>query len=76
MEDYALRFPRSVFINGPGVVANGVWGGLVLILEAVGAALLVKYGFANAFWAHSGLQPDHLFWPVCPYLRRPATGWT
>ena len=53
MEDYALRFTPQRFRNGP----NGAWPtrrsarASFLILEAVGATLLVQYGFVNAFWA-------------------------
>jgi signal transduction histidine kinase/purine-cytosine permease-like protein/FixJ family two-component response regulator len=50
MEDYALRFtPRTFRKWSPWRVANTAFGAAsFLILEAVGATLLVQYGFANA----------------------------
>jgi signal transduction histidine kinase/CheY-like chemotaxis protein/purine-cytosine permease-like protein len=51
MEDYALRFtPRSFRQWSAGRVAQTAFGGAAsfLILEAVGATLLVQYGFVNA----------------------------
>ncbi len=51
LEDYALRFtPRSARRWGIGRVANTAFGGAAsfLVLEAVGATLLVQYGFVNA----------------------------
>ncbi len=53
MEDYALRFTPQRFRKwSEWRVANTAFGAAsFLILEAVGATLLVKYGFANAFWA-------------------------
>ncbi len=54
MEDYALRFTPQRFRKWSiGRVANTAFGGAAsfLILEAVGATLLVQYGFLNAFWA-------------------------
>ena len=53
MEDYALRFtPRSFRRWSAWRVANTAFGAAsFLILEAVGATLLVQYGFVNAFWA-------------------------
>jgi signal transduction histidine kinase/CheY-like chemotaxis protein/purine-cytosine permease-like protein len=53
MEDYALRFAPERFRRwSPWRVANTAFGAAsFLILEAVGATLLVQYGFANAFWA-------------------------
>jgi signal transduction histidine kinase/CheY-like chemotaxis protein/purine-cytosine permease-like protein len=53
MEDYALRFtPRSFRRWSEMRVANTAFGAAsFLILEAVGATLLVQYGFFNAFWA-------------------------
>src|SRR5437868_13790004 len=53
MEDYALRFtPRSFRKWSELRVANTAFGAAsFLILEAVGATLLVQYGFVNAFWA-------------------------
>jgi signal transduction histidine kinase/purine-cytosine permease-like protein/FixJ family two-component response regulator len=53
MEDYALRFTPQRFRKwSEWRVANTAFGAAAfLILEAVGATLLVKYGFTNAFWA-------------------------
>ena len=53
LEDYALRFtPQSFRKWSQWRVANTAFGAAsFLILEAVGATLLVKYGFTNAFWA-------------------------
>ena len=53
MEDYALRFTPSRFRRWSALrVANTAFGASsFLILEAVGATLLVQYGFINAFWA-------------------------
>jgi signal transduction histidine kinase/purine-cytosine permease-like protein/DNA-binding NarL/FixJ family response regulator len=50
MEDYALRFtPRTFRKWSEWRVANTAFGAAsFLILEAVGATLLVQYGFANA----------------------------
>ena len=50
IEDYALRFtPRSFRKWSPWRVANTAFGAAsFLILEAVGATLLVQYGFVNA----------------------------
>ncbi len=52
MEDYALRSTPQRFCKwSEWRVANTAFGAaLFLILEAVGATLLVKYGFTNAFW--------------------------
>jgi signal transduction histidine kinase/DNA-binding NarL/FixJ family response regulator len=53
MEDYALRFTPQRFRKWSAFrVANTAFGAAsFLILEAVGATLLVQYGFMNAFWA-------------------------
>ncbi len=53
MEDYALRFTPQRFRRwSEARVANTAFGAAsFLILEAVGATLLVQYGFVNAFWA-------------------------
>ncbi|MDO9402735.1 MAG: ATP-binding protein [Polaromonas sp.] len=53
MEDYALRFTPQRFRKwSEWRVANTAFGAAsFLILEAVGATLLVKYGWTNAFWA-------------------------
>jgi len=53
LEDYALRFtPRSYRKWSELRVANTAFGAAsFLVLEAVGATLLVNYGFLNAAWA-------------------------
>ncbi|MBL8492572.1 MAG: hybrid sensor histidine kinase/response regulator, partial [Rhodocyclaceae bacterium] len=53
VEDYALRFtPRGFRKWSELRVANTAFGAAsFLVLEAVGATLLVNYGFLNAFWA-------------------------
>jgi len=53
MEDYALRFTPRSFRKWSGFrVANTAFGAAsFLVLEAVGATLLVQVGFVNAFWA-------------------------
>jgi signal transduction histidine kinase/CheY-like chemotaxis protein/purine-cytosine permease-like protein len=53
MEDYALRYTPQRFRKWSIFrVSNTAFGAAsFLILEAVGATLLVQYGFLNAFWA-------------------------
>jgi signal transduction histidine kinase/purine-cytosine permease-like protein len=53
LEDYALRYTPQRFRQwSEWRVANTAFGAAsFLILEAVGATLLVQYGFINAFWA-------------------------
>ncbi|MBC7683439.1 MAG: response regulator [Ferruginibacter sp.] len=53
LEDYALRFAPQRFRKwSEWRVANTPFGAAsFLILEAVGATLLVQHGFVNAFWA-------------------------
>ncbi|HXD42888.1 MAG TPA: ATP-binding protein [Ramlibacter sp.] len=53
MEDYALRYTPQRFRKWSTFrVANTAFGAAsFLVLEAVGATLLVQYGFLNAFWA-------------------------
>ena len=54
LEDYALRFtPRSFRKWSPWRVAHTAVGGAAsfLVLEALGATLLLQFGFVNAFWA-------------------------
>jgi signal transduction histidine kinase/CheY-like chemotaxis protein/purine-cytosine permease-like protein len=54
LEDYALRYtPQRFRRMAEWRVASTAFGGAAsfLILEAVGATLLVQYGFVNAFWA-------------------------
>lgn len=53
LEDYALRYTPQRFRRwSMARVANTAFGAAsFLVLEAVGATLLVQYGFVNAFWA-------------------------
>jgi signal transduction histidine kinase/purine-cytosine permease-like protein/ActR/RegA family two-component response regulator len=53
LEDYALRFtPRSFRKWSEMRVANTAFGAAsFLVLEAVGATMMVNSGFINAFWA-------------------------
>ena len=54
LEDYALRFtPRSFRKWSEWRVAHTALGGAAsfLVLEALGATLLLQFGFVNAFWA-------------------------
>ena len=53
LEDYALRFTPHRFRKWSEMrVANTAFGASsFLVLEAVGATMLVNGGFINAFWA-------------------------
>ena len=53
LEDYALRYtPRSFRKWSEFRVGNTAFGSAsFLVLEAVGATMLVAYGFINSFWA-------------------------
>ncbi len=53
LEDYALRYtPRRARMPSEWRVANTAFGvASFLVLEAIGATLLLQYGFINAFWA-------------------------
>ncbi|MDC6168522.1 hybrid sensor histidine kinase/response regulator [Paucibacter sp. XJ19-41] len=74
LEDYALRFTPHSFRRWSGTrVANTAFGAAsFLVLEAVGATLLVEYGFANAFWAilATGLIILLAGWPISVYAAR------
>jgi signal transduction histidine kinase/FixJ family two-component response regulator/purine-cytosine permease-like protein len=74
MEDYALRFTPQRFRKwSEWRVANTAFGAAsFLILEAVGATLLVKYGFTNAFWAiiATGIIIFMAGWPISVYAAR------
>jgi len=74
LEDYALRFTPHSFRRWSGFrVANTAFGAAsFLVLEAVGATLLVEYGFANAFWAilATGLIILLAGWPISVYAAR------
>jgi signal transduction histidine kinase/CheY-like chemotaxis protein/purine-cytosine permease-like protein len=74
IEDYALRFtPRSFRKWSEWRVANTAFGAAsFLILEAVGATLLVQYGFVNAALAilATGLVIFLAGWPISVYAAR------
>ena len=74
LEDYALRFtPRSARRWSEWRVANTAFGvASFLVLEAVGATLLVEHGFVNAFWAilATGLMILLAGWPISVYAAR------
>jgi signal transduction histidine kinase/purine-cytosine permease-like protein/FixJ family two-component response regulator len=74
MEDYALRFTPQRFRKwSEWRVANTAFGAAsFLILEAVGATLLVSYGFTNAFWAilATGLNIFRAGPPISIYAAR------
>lgn len=74
LEDYALRFtPRSARRWTDWRVANTAFGAAAfLVLEAVGATLLVDHGFINAFWAimATGLIILLAGWPISVYAAR------
>jgi signal transduction histidine kinase/CheY-like chemotaxis protein/purine-cytosine permease-like protein len=74
MEDYALRFtPRSFRKWSEWRVANTAFGAAsFLILEAVGATLLVQHGFVNAALAilATGLVIFLAGWPISVYAAR------
>ncbi len=74
LEDYALRFtPRSARRWSDFRVANTAFGAAsFLVLEAVGATLLVDFGFVNAFWAIvvTGLIILLAGWPISVYAAR------
>jgi signal transduction histidine kinase/CheY-like chemotaxis protein/purine-cytosine permease-like protein len=74
MEDYALRFtPHSFRRWSTWRVANTAFGAAsFLILEAVGATLLVQYGFTNAALAilATGLIIFLAGWPISVYAAR------
>ena len=74
MEDYALRFTPQRFRRwSEWRVANTAFGAAsFLILEAVGATLLVQYGFVNAVWAilATGLVIFLAGWPISVYSAR------
>jgi signal transduction histidine kinase/CheY-like chemotaxis protein len=74
LEDHALRFtPRAARKWGEWRVANTAFGAAsFLVLEAVGATLLVQHGFVNAFWAilATGLAIFLAGWPISVYAAR------
>ncbi|MFN7727270.1 MAG: ATP-binding protein, partial [Rubrivivax sp.] len=74
MEDYALRFtPRAFRRWSAARVANTAFGAAsFLILEAVGATLLVQHGFLNAALAilATGVVIFLAGWPISLYAAR------
>ncbi len=74
MEDYALRYTPQRFRKwSEWRVANTAFGAAsFLILEAVGATLLVQYGWDNAFWAilATGIIIFLAGWPISVYAAR------
>src|SRR6201996_1595741 len=74
LEDYALRFTPQSFRKWSELrVANTAFGAAsFLVLEAVGATLLVQCGFVNAFWAilATGLVIALAGWPIAVYAAR------
>ncbi len=74
LEDYSLRYaPQSFRKWSEFLVANTAIGGIsFLALEAIGASLLMSYGFANAFGAilFSGLIIFLAGVPICYYAAK------
>ena len=75
LEDYALRYtPQSFRRWSEWRVANTALGGAAsfLVLEAVGATLMVEYGFTNAFWAilATALVIALAGWPIAVHAAR------
>ncbi|HNF62289.1 MAG TPA: hybrid sensor histidine kinase/response regulator, partial [Rhodocyclaceae bacterium] len=74
LEDYALRFtPRNFRRWSELRVANTAFGAAsFLVLEAVGATMLVNAGFINAFWAilATGLIIFLIGLPISHYAAR------
>ena len=74
LEDYALRYTPQSFRKWSELrVANTAFGAAsFLVLEAVGATLLVQCGFVNAFWAilATGLVIALAGWPIAVYAAR------
>ena len=74
LEDYALRYTPQSFRRWSELrVANTAFGAAsFLVLEAVGATLLVQAGFVNAFWAilATGLVIALAGWPIALHAAR------
>jgi signal transduction histidine kinase len=53
LEDYSLRYTAKSYRKWPELlIANTAIGGIsFLALEAIGASLIINYGFSNAVWA-------------------------
>ena len=71
IEDYALRYSPSSFRKwSPAVIGATMIGtNSALSYEAIGALLLLDFGFQNAIWAlvFSGLIILAVGWPICHY---------
>ena len=71
IEDYALRYsPVSFRKWSPAVIGATMIGtNSALSYEAIGALLLLDFGFQNAIWAlvFSGLIILAVGWPICHY---------
>lgn len=75
LEDFALRYTPGAFRKWSiWQVANTAVGGAAsfLVLEAVGATMMVQAGFLNAFWAilASSLVIFLAGWPISIYAAR------
>ncbi|HEX7688368.1 MAG TPA: hybrid sensor histidine kinase/response regulator, partial [Burkholderiaceae bacterium] len=74
LEDYALRYTPQSFRRWSELrVANTAFGAAsFLVLEAVGATLMVQDGFVNAFWAilATGLVIALAGWPIALHAAR------
>ena len=74
LEDYALRYTPQSFRRWSELrVANTAFGAAsFLVLEAVGATLLVQDGFVNTFWAilATGLVIALAGWPIALHAAR------
>ncbi len=74
LEDYALRYAPASFRKWSGFqVGNTAFGAVsFLVLEAIGGALVIDYGFTNALWAilASGLLIFLTGLPIAYYCAR------
>ena len=71
IEDYALRYSPNTFRKwSPAVIGSTMIGtNSALSYEAIGALLLLDFGFANALWAmvFAALIIFAVGWPICHY---------
>jgi PAS domain S-box-containing protein len=74
IEDYALRYSPASFRKwSPSVIGNTMIGtNSALSYEAIGALLLLDFGFANAIWAliFAGIMIFVAGLPICQYSAR------
>lgn len=74
LEDYALRYSPASFRKWtPSTLANTLIGtNSALSYEAIGALLLLDFGFGNAIWAivFSGIIIFAVSFPICSYSAR------